>query len=99
MGISKSELKKFFTNWSEQDCDCMLAAFDKNKDGFIAYEEFVDWVMASSQAAKEQLRAAEKNKIGFTPKAGTKAKSKAKAKEMANPKAKANAKAKLAAEP
>jgi len=58
--ISKDELKKRFREWSEKDCDDMFAAFDENKDGRVAYDEFVDWVMGSAQAVKVQLRAAGK---------------------------------------
>jgi len=53
--ISMDEMKAVFMSigeWSEEELAELFAAADTSGDGQLQYEEFVDWVMLSDDAAK-----------------------------------------------
>lgn len=62
-GIEKEELRNALNSldeaWSASRCDDLFDALDRNKDGFIQYEEFITWVFgAGSDANQSDFRAA-----------------------------------------
>lgn len=50
--ISKMEMAKFFSDTiSQEDVDYMFQLLDKNRDGHLDFDEFVQWVMQCSGTA------------------------------------------------